>query len=330
MNLLKKLTQAFAVSGSEDSIHELISAEIASYVDEIYTDNLGNLIAHKSGNGKKILFTAQTDEIGVMVTYIEDNGFLRFAPVGKFQPESALHQKVIFPNGTVGVICAEIGTDVSGELKFTSMYIDIGTVSSEDTLKYVAHGDTAMFIGMFIKTPAALISKSLGCRASVYILIEAAKRIKNNANDLYFVFTSRNQIGYKGNMVVGYNIEPDYAVTVDAVAAQDCPKSSDSAVCLGKGAVLKLMDKSVITHKGLREMLRGCADDAGISCQVGVFPTDVSGTAAIQGTKSGVPAASISIPVRNINTTCETANYEDIKACIKLIEEFCKKDFIFA
>ena len=126
MNLLKKLSQTTAVSGSENNLFELIRSEIESYVDEIYSDSLGNLIAHKKGSGKKLLFAAHIDEIGVMANYIDDNGFVRFAPVGGVNLNAALYQRVIFENGTVGTVCFENKCDIKKDLKTATMYIDIG------------------------------------------------------------------------------------------------------------------------------------------------------------------------------------------------------------
>lgn len=328
MDLLKKLTQTTAVSGNESGLFEVVKNEIEPFVDEIYTDNLGNLIARKKGNGKKVLFAAHTDEIGLMANFIDDNGFVRFAPVGGVNLYASLYQRVTFSNGIKGTVCFESKSDVKKDLKVSTMYIDIGAASKEEAADMISPGDTAAFDGEFISRGDTIVSKALDNRAGVYILIEAIKRIKNYSQDLYFVFSSQEEIGLRGARTASYGIEPDIAISVDVTDTGDTPGCETMDVKLGGGAAIKIMDKSVITHKGLRDFVVRCAKDHSIPHQFEILTFGGTDAGAMQTVKGGAVAGAISLPVRYIHTTCETANIDDIEACIKLVGEICKKDFI--
>ncbi len=328
MNLLKKLSQTTAVSGSENNLFELIRAEISSYVDEIYSDSLGNLIAHKKGSGKKFLFAAHTDEIGVMANYIDDNGFVRFATVGGVNLNAALYQRVIFGNGTVGTVCFENKCDIKKDLKTATMYIDIGAKNKEEAQKLISPGDTASFVGEFVDRNTTVVSKCLDNRAGVYILIKSIKQINSSPFDLYFVFSSQEELGMRGARTAAYNIEPDYAISIDVTDTGDTPGSKTMDVKLGFGAAIKIMDNSVITHKGLRDAIEKCAKENSIPYQFEILTFGGTDAGAMQLVKGGTKAGAISLPVRYIHTPVETADKSDISACVALVSEFLKKDFI--
>ena len=329
MELLKKLTHITAVSGNEESIFSLIKSELEHYADEIYTDNLNNIIVHKKGYGKKIMLSAHTDEIGIMANYIDDNGFVRFAPIGGVDVYASLYQKVVFSNGTVGTVCFENKTDIKKDLKIQNMYIDIGTSSKEETLKLISPGDTAAFVGDFFNRKETVVSKALDNRAGVYILIEVLKRLERSPFDLYFVFSSQEEIGLRGARIASYNIEPDIAIAVDITDTGDTPGCETLDVKLGGGAAIKIMDKSVITDKGIRDALVKCAEEKNIPYQFEILTFGGTDAGAMQTVKSGARTAAVSLPIRYVHTPCETANKNDIEACIALIHDFCRKDFIF-
>lgn len=329
MELLRKLTCSTAVSGSEKNIYSLIKDEISAYVDEIQTDALGNLIARKKGEGKKMLFSAHTDEIGLMANYIDDNGFVYFAPVGGVDIYASLYQRVVFENGVEGTVCYENKTCVKNELKESVMYIDIGASSKQEALSLISYGDTACFKGDFLQEGNHIVSKALDDRAGVYILIEAIKRIKNSPYDLYFLFSAQEEIGLRGAKTAAYTIEPDIAIALDVTDTGDTPECERLNVKLGAGAAIKIMDKSVITHKKLRESIVKCAIDNSIDYQFEILTFGGTDAGAIQTSKGGAVTGAISLPVRYIHTTCERADRRDIESCIKLVCEFCKKDFIF-
>ncbi|MBQ6895072.1 MAG: M42 family metallopeptidase [Clostridia bacterium] len=330
MELLKKLTHITAVSGNEESIFSNIVSELGDYADEIYTDSLNNIIVHKKGDGKKLMFSAHTDEIGIMANYIDDKGFIRFATIGGVDLYTSLYQRVVFQNGTIGTVCFENKTDIKKDLKIQNMYIDIGASSKAEALNLVKPGDTASFVGDFCEREETVVSKALDNRAGVYILCEAIKRIKNSPFDLYFVFSSQEEIGLRGARTAAYNIEPDVAIAVDVTATGDTPECETLDISLGLGAAIKIMDKSVICNKNVRESLEKCAKENNIAYQFEILTYGGTDAGAMQTVKSGAMTGAISLPLRYVHTPCETANKKDIEACIKLVSEFCIKDFILS
>lgn len=329
MNLLKNLCEQCAVSGSENNLFSLIKGEIEGYADEIYTDALNNIVVHKKGNGKKLMLSAHTDEIGVMVNYIEENGFLRFALVGGVDVYGALYQRVRFANGIEGTVCFENKTDIKKDLKPQNMYIDIGAQSKDEALKLVSYGDTACFVGGFVDRENTVVSKALDNRAGVFILIKLIQKLQRSPFDMYFVFSSQEELGMRGARSATYEIEPDVAIAIDVTDTGDTPGCNTLEVALGCGVAIKVMDKSVITDRYLREALVCCAKENDIPYQFEILTFGGTDAGAMQTVKSGARTGAVSVPVRYVHSTCETASKKDIEACIDLLYEFCKKDFIF-
>lgn len=328
MKLLELLTQTNGVSGNEESVCEIIRNEIKDYADEIYTDSLGNLIVHKKGNGKKLMLAAHSDEIGVIITYIEDNGFLRFAPVGGVGLIDSIAARVRFSDGTIGVVSYEEAEDVKKSPVFKHMYIDIGADSREEAEKLVGIGDVACFVGGFYTDGKRIVSKALDNRIGVYALIEAAKRIKSSEFDIYYVFTSQEEIGLRGARTSAYTIKPDYSLSVDVTATGDTPNCNPNNVKLGGGACIKIMDRSVVSHPQIRRALSNCAEENSVKVQNEVLTFGGTDAGAIHTSGTGVVTGGISVPIRYIHSVDETAYLSDLDAVIELIRCFAEKNYI--
>ena len=323
MEILKKLVNAYGPSGREDIIRELIKDEITPYVDEVYTDTIGNLIAHKKGSGKKIMLAAHMDEIGICVTYIEDNGFLRFCAVGGLYEKDLNARKVIFKNGIVGVI----GIDEDNkDKKITKMFIDIGTKSGEETEKIISIGDIAVFCGDFVQQNDILISKAMDNRAGCYVLIESIKNIKSQ-NDLYFVFTVQEEVGLRGAKTSAFGIMPDYAIAVDVTDVGDTPENIKIDTKLGGGACIKVMDKSVLCDSFVRSLLIELAKSNKINYQLEVMTDGGTDAGAISLTGAGVRTGGVSIPTRYIHSPSEMISKKDLQDCINLLTVFMNYKF---
>ena len=200
--LLERLTQCTGVSGREAAVAAVIEEEVKRFADEVYRDALGNLIAHKKGNGKRIMLAAHMDEIGVAVTYIDDNGFLRFSAIGGLYIKRLLNRRVVFENGVVGVIDTESD---NRDLKLSKMYIDIGASGKKEASELVAVGDMAAFEGGYVQNGDIVMSKALDNRAGCYALVRALQRVSGE-NDLYFCFTAQEEVGldvYKRQLSLG-------------------------------------------------------------------------------------------------------------------------------
>lgn len=326
MELLKKLTEVYSPSGNEDGIHSIIKSEVTKFADEVYTDALGNLVVHIKGNGKRALVCAHADEIGVMATFIDDNGFIRFAPVGGLGKFTSLYQRVRFANGTVGVVAYEEAIEDMKDLKLSNMYIDIGAKNKEEAEKIVSIGDMAVFEGKLETAGDNIISKALDDRIGVYILIDVIKHIRNSPYDLYFVFTSQEEVGLRGARGVAFDVNPDVALAVDVTDTGDIPNCKRMAVKLGGGACIKIMDRSVICSKRVCDKLTQVAEDKDIKVQYEVLECGGTDAGAIQPARGGVLTGAISVPTRYIHTPSEMVNINDVNECIRLITEFLQED----
>lgn len=318
MDLLNKLTQCWGPSGREDKIRSFIASEAKQYADEMYTDALGNLIVHKKGNGKKLMFAAHMDEIGIAVTFIDEKGFLRFAPVGGLDIKYLPARKVVFENGTIGVIGQEEAFDKEKKASVAKLYIDIGADSAETAEKHVSIGDSAVFIGEIHETDTRVISKALDNRVGCYILLEAMKRQTNAANDVYYVFTVQEEVGLRGARTAGYGVDADIAVNIDVTDTGDTPKSPVMAVKLGGGAAVKVMDASIICDAQVRTAIIETAKQKNLLYQLEVMTEGGTDAGQIHLSRAGVKTGGISVPNRYMHSPSEMVDKDDIEACIAL------------
>lgn len=323
-DILKKVTQAFGVSGNEEEIREMIFDEIKKYVDEIRTDAMGNLIAVKKGKRKKIMFAAHMDEIGVIATFIDDNGFIRFSNIGGVSPFTSLGQRVKFKNGTIGSVNAEEKLEDYKGLKLGKMYIDIGCGSREEAEKLVRIGDTANFIGDFCLQGGMAISKAMDNRSGCAVLLELAKTLPKTDNEVYFVFTTQEEVGLRGAKTAAFGIMPDCAIAIDVTLTGDTPECNKREVRLSGGPAVKIKDNAYIAHPAIRRELEDLARANGIPYTLELLDRGGSDPGAIQLTGSGVPCGGISIPCRNVHSPAEMVNIEDLNNCVRLAAVFVK------
>lgn len=320
MEILKELSLFYAPSGREKRLSDFIKRQVSEYADEVYNDNLGNLIVRKKGDGKKIMFSAHMDEIGVVVTYVEDSGYLRFADVGGLYTKYLSGRRVAFENGTEGVIFTEPKNDKNALL---NMYIDIGAKNKEDAEKCVNVGDMAVFCGNYTEQNDVIIAEALDDRAGCFAMIEALKSVKSE-NDLYFVFTVQEEVGLRGARTAAYAINPDFALAVDVTDCGDTPKCDKVAVKMGKGAAIKVMDYSVICDREVKESLISLAESEGIDYQLEVMTEGGTDAGVIHFSRGGVKTGGISIPTRYIHSPSEMIAKSDLEAVIKLIKAFAE------
>ncbi|MBU5293215.1 M42 family metallopeptidase [Anaerosalibacter bizertensis] len=322
--LVKKLVNIYSPSGDENNIREFIKDEIKDFVDEVEIDSLGNLIARKKGKGKKIMLAAHMDQIGLMVTDIDDKGFLRFTNIGGISPVLSLGQKVIFKNGTVGVIFAE-PVDNIGKLKLENMFIDIGVLNKEEAEKKVSIGDICVYESGFSENDNVIFSKCLDDRIGCFVLIETLKRVKNSDNDLYFVFTVQEEVGLRGARTSAYKINPDLGIAIDVTSSGDTPKAKRFAVSLNKGTAIKVKDNSILTHPKVRELMTEVAEENSIPYQMEVLEFGGTDSGAIHLTREGIPTGAISIPTRYVHSTVEMSSKKDINYSVDLLVKLLEK-----
>lgn len=323
LNTLQILNSCHGPSGDEQSIAEKILSLASNCGDEHWVDSMGNLVIHKQGSGPKIMFAAHMDSIGLIATHIEDNGFIRFGRLGGLNLPAILHTNVRFANGVRGAVCADEGAD--SKLSIESMYIDIGAESKEEAERSVRIGDSAVFDAPTYVAGNRIISPYLDNRISCVILLSALETIAETQNDLYFVFTSQEEVGIRGAKTAAYAIDPDYAVAIDVTVADDIPgaKHYGSSV-LGKGAAIKVMDNSVICHPEMVQKLNLLAAENNIAHQNDVIRAGGTDAGAIHVSRSGVRTGGISIPCRYVHSPAEMVQISDVQACIDLTVSFAK------
>ena len=323
--ILKDIMCTPSISGRENEVCEKIRSYIAPLTDECYTDALGNLIAVKKGSGenkKKIMLCAHMDEIGFLVTFIEESGFIRTAPVGGINYIAASFGEVVSENGIRGVLVPEAGTpaaDINGE----KTYIDIGAKNRKEAERKVKIGE------FFVVAPYAkrlmgnrVFGRPFDDRVGCAVLIEIAKKCVAPKNDLYFVFSVQEEVGCRGSKPSAFAIAPDYALAFDVTATGDAIGSKPMAVKLGDGAAIKIKDASVICDADTVRKLTDLAKENKIKHQHEILKFGGTDTSSMQVAGSGCRAAALSIPSRYIHSGVEVIDLSDAEACANLAAIF--------
>lgn len=318
--MIERLVNAYGPSGYEAKIRTLIEDEIKGHADDIETDPLGNLIAFKKGDGggKRIMIAAHMDEIGVIVTHIDDKGFLRFAAVGGVNAQTILGHRVVFENGTLGVVGSE-KVDSPADLKLDRLFIDIGAEDKAGAQKKVSVGDMAGFYHPMQEMGQRLVSKTMDDRIGCAVAIETMKRMKDSPNDCYFVFTVQEEVGLRGARTSAFAVDPEIGIALDVTRTGDTPKATVMDVSLGKGAAIKVKDSSVICHVGVKNLMVKTAQEHKIAYQLEVLEGGGTDSGAIHMTREGVPSGVISIPSRYVHSQSEMVDIRDVNACVDLL-----------
>jgi len=319
-DLIKKLTEAYGPSGYEHQMRQLIRQEIRGHADEIRSNALGSLIAHKrgSGRGKKVMLAAHMDEIGVMVTHIDDKGFCRFAPVGGVFPLTLLGGRVVFGNGVLGVIGMEEKQFERGKTPpLDRFFIDVG--AKDKASCPVKVGDAAGFSRPFEDLGARLVAKTMDDRIGCAILIETLRKLRRTPHDVYFVFTVQEEMTLAGAGTSAYGLNPDIAIAVDVTDIGDTPEANHMAVSLGAGPAIKVQDSGMVAHAGVKELMIQRAEQARLPYQLEVLTGGTTDAMAIQMVREGIPSGCLSVPCRYVHTPSEMVDYDDVQNSIKLL-----------
>ena len=325
VNLMQTLNACHGPSGDEREVAQSIQALARPFADEITTDALGNLICHKTGRGPKLMFAAHMDSVGLMVTHIETDGYLRFGAIGGLSVYDLPGTPVRFQNGTRGVIAVQ-GKAPAKNLKLEHLYIDIGASHSTDAEQRVRVGDTAVFDTSAFVTGRKLCAPYLDNRIACCMALNAMERIEHHANDLYFVFTVQEEVGLRGAQTAAYGIEPDYGMVIDVTESDDIPDAPHECSSVsGKGAAIKVMDHSVICHPTVVNRLKSLAVQHKLPFQMDVLRSGGTDAGVIQRSRSGVYTGGISVACRYIHTALEMVDLDDVEACTALLAAFAQE-----
>lgn len=319
-SLIKKLVETVGPSGYETKIREVIKNEIEKFADEIQTDAMGNLIVRKgrkSDPGLKIMLSAHMDEIGLMVTHVDKNGFARFTTIGGVRPHNCLGGRVRFLNGVTGVIGGEKLENLNHVHAIESLFIDVGAKSSEDCP--IKIGDVAAFDRPFEDLGNRLIAKSMDDRISVAVLIDVLKKVKNSPHELYFVFSTQEEVGLRGATTAAYGIDPDLGIAVDVTLTGDTPRGTLMDVKLGAGPAIKIKDGGMLSDPRLVEVMVQCAKQLNIPYQLEILLGGTTDAKAMQISKAGMPASCVSIPTRYVHSPSEMVDFNDVENAVKLL-----------
>ena len=322
MQLLEKILMAYGPSGHEGRVAEVIREVLEGHVDEMHTDVMGNLIAVKKGDGtgKRIMTSAHMDHIGLIVVDADKEGFLRVSNVGGIRASKMVSGHVVFENGVHGVVGAD--EKVKGDLQVSDLYIDIGAKTKEEALEMVALGDMCVMAPRVTKLgKSRLASPAMDDRIACYVQAQALLELEeNNKNDVIAVFSVQEEVGLRGATTAAYAAEPDLGIAVDVTGVGDVPGVATKVpVELGKGAAIKIMDRSLISTPAVVEMMEKLAKENGIAHQREVLPYGGTDAGAIQKSRGGVATGAISIPCRYIHSEAETVDMDDVEACVQLL-----------
>ncbi len=321
---LRKLCEAYGPSGNEGQVRDLIRSEIEGLADSVRVDALGNLIAVKGSGGRRVMLPAHMDEIGVIISHIDDNGFLRFATVGGVWSLGLAGGRVVFADGTVGVIGLEKLDDRDRVPGISKFYIDIGAEKKEDV--HLKVGDMAGMTRPFVANGHRWVGKAMDNRAGCAVLIETMRRVQSPKHELHFVFTTQEEVGLRGATTSAFGIDPDVAVAVDVTATGDTPKAPPMAVSLGSGAAIKVRDGGMLAHVGVKDLLVRRAEENGIPYQLEVLEGGTTDGRAVQTSRAGVPTGVVSVPTRYIHSPSEMIDERDAEACVALLAAFVQND----
>lgn len=328
--LIEKLTNLYGVSGDEGEVREFIKKEIEPYADEIFTDTIGNLIAKKCGSDKKrVMLSAHMDEVGFIITEINDKGYLSFQTVGGIDPRVIISKKVVVGKdrvcGVIGMKAIHLQKRSERESvpEIKDIYIDIGAKNKKDAEKKVKVGDYACFDTRFSRFGEDTIkAKALDDRAGCAILLELIK--KPVKYDTYFCFTTQEEVGLRGARVAAHRVNPDIALVIESTTASDVYGTDEHeyVTSMGGGAAVTFMDRTTIVDREFCRWLYDSAREAGIAVQYKRATTGGNDAGRIHLTRSGVKTASVSVPARYIHSPASLVSEKDIDAVYKLSRLF--------
>ncbi len=325
--LLKTLTEIVSPSGHENAIREVVQNLVKPHADEVRVDALGNLIVRKgkaAKNGKRIMLAAHLDEIGLMVSHVDANGFARFTALGGFQPARRVGTRVQFLNGVRGVIGLEHPSHQNERMPaMEKFFVDTGATSAKDVPVKV--GDVAVFDSGFAEMGSRLVSKAFDDRVGVAILIETLRTLKSSPHEVYFVFTVQEEVGVRGAGPAAYGLEPEIGLAIDVTTAHDQPQGPDrNLIRLGAGPAVKVKDSLMVADPSLVEGLTRLAGKNRIPLQREVAEGISTDARAIQITGMGARASGICIPLRNLHSPSEMLDIRDVENSIKLLNVFLR------
>ncbi len=322
--LIQKLVEAYGPSGNEDQVREIVRSEIEGYADELTVSTMGGLHAIKNpGGGPKVMLAAHMDEIGLIISHVDANGFARFHGIGGLNVRTLVGHRVRFSPDIIGIIGIEDPRKRALRTSLDRLFIDFGADSKEDCP--VGIGDSGAFERPFVDLGDRMVAKSMDDRIGVAVLIETMRQLKKTPNEVQFAFTVQEEVGLRGAVTSAFGLDPEVGIAVDITRTGDTPKGLKIAIELGKGPAIKIRDSRMLSDPRLVELMVQRAQARRIPYQLEVLEGGTTDAAAIQLSRSGVPAGCISIPCRYIHTPSEMVDTRDVENAISLLLAILEK-----
>lgn len=321
---LLQVLSKYGPSGHEHlGIIPFIRSQAEAFCDEIREDNMGNLICIRKGTsgGQTLLLMAHSDQIGLMVTDITEEGFLRVTPVGGVRTASLPGHIVVFENGTSGILSYESAVEYAAqEIPIKHVYIDIGAESKKEAEARAAVGDVAVFRpDTAVLSENRIAAPALDDRAGCAVLLSLLQLPRLPAT-LIAVFSTQEEIGLRGAAAAAAGLHADIALALDVTATGDTPNSVPLAIKLGAGTAVKVKDGHSISNVPLRKRLEKLAEENHIPFQREILPYGGTDCAAIQVSGTDIRAGALSIPCRYVHSAGEVIDLRDMEATLRLIE----------
>ncbi|MEX2314080.1 MAG: M42 family metallopeptidase [Thermomicrobiales bacterium] len=337
IDLLKRLCETPGIAGREDAVRALVRDEMAGLVDELRTDALGNVIGVRRGSGgPRVLLAAHMDEIGFMVKHIDERGFIRFQPVGGFDPSRLPAQRVTVHafdgatyRGAISVAGKPIHLQAAHEVKpptIDDLFVDI-SLDGDAACAAVEVGDMITLDRTLELAGANIMSKALDDRVGLFIILETLRSLGEMTRaEVIAVATTQEEVGVRGAKTAAWALQPEIGIALDITPAGDFPGAPEEfvGVRLGGGVAIKVMDTGAISDHSLNQQLRQVASEHNIPFQLEILGRGGTDASAIQRSRSGVRATALSIPVRYAHTVNELCAVSDVRAAIGLLTLYLK------
>lgn len=339
IELLRTLCQVEGIPSREDKVRDVVVTEMRRLVDEMSVDALGNLIGRKHGSGSgglSVMISAHMDEIGFLVKFIDDSGFVRVQTVGGFDPRMLVAQRARVHTRSGNALPALVQPASKPihllqpgdprDVKIEDIFLDLG-LSAEKVKEQVSIGDMVTMDRETIVIGDTVVSKALDDRVGIFVMLEALRKVGKHSVEIYAVASTQEEVGLRGAGTAAFGINPDIGIALDVTLAGDIPGAAPDATVtrLHHGAAIKIMDSSHLSDPKLVEHFRDIAEKNRISYQMEILPRGGTDAGAIQRVQSGCAAITLSIPTRYLHSVNETASITDIDACIELLARFLEE-----
>jgi putative aminopeptidase FrvX len=333
LDLLTELCETPGAPGREERIRELARRELEPAADAIEVDPLGNLIARRAGRGgPRLMLAAHMDEIGFMVTHVDDGGYLRLIPLGGFDAKTLTAQRVIVHGredllGVLGTKAVHLMSDEEKRRppKLEDYFVDVG-LPAERVRELVRPGDVVTRERAMARLGDLVTCKSLDNRAGLYVMLQAFRALSEHECEVVAVASVQEEVGIRGARVATSRVRPRIGLAIDITLANDLPdaKPHERITTLGRGAAIKVYDTSVIVPGALVDHLVAVGDERGIATQLEVMPRGGTDTRELALAGDGAAAGCVSIPTRYVHQVVEACHPDDLDAAVALVVAFCE------